>query len=295
MRKIFLSVSLSLLFLVSLRPQEIVSAGKFINVFEADNVTWRCHWDFNEEGIKIPFSITQLYGDTTLNGQKWRIVNINKDAKGLVRTENKRVMFKPYPGYERMVHPEYLKLEEAVIYDFSLEIGDSVAPIGLAPFGKVDKIDSVELEDGCKHKRIHIGNYRYIEGFGNEISSPFFMISRAYPTMPSIPTFVCCHVNDKLLYRNPKYSDCNGSGMHNELVVEPKTKLQFSDGRITVSLEDGREFDVAVFNIQGVLIKQQKGNRYKSTISLGTNRSVYFVQIRVGEHVYTHKIASINQ
>lgn len=82
--------------------------------------------------------------------------------------------------------------------------------------------------------------------------------------------------------------------MHNELVAEPKTKLQFSDGRITVSLEDGREFDVAVFNIQGVLIKQQKGNRYKSTISLGANRSVYFVQIRVGEHVYTHKIASIN-
>ena len=133
-----------------------------------------------------------------------------------------------------------------------------------------------------------------IIGFGNEISSPFFMISRAYPTMPSIPTFVCCHVNDKLLYRNPKYSDCNGSGMHNELVAEPKTKLQFSDGRITVSLEDGREFDVAVFNIQGVLIKQQKGNRYKSTISLGANRSVHFVQIRVGEHVYTHKIASIN-
>lgn len=74
MRKIFLSVSLSLLFLVSLRPQEIVSADKFINVFEANNATWTCHWDFNKEGIKIPFSITQLYGDTTLNGQKWRIV-----------------------------------------------------------------------------------------------------------------------------------------------------------------------------------------------------------------------------
>ena len=48
-------------------------------------------------------------------------------------------------------------------------------------------------------------------------------------------------------------------------------------------------------NIQGVLIKQQKGNRYKSTISLGVNWDICFVQIRVGKQVYTHKVASINQ
>lgn len=58
-------------------------------------------------------------------------------------------MFKPYPGYENKVHPDYLKQQETVIYDFSLKVGESSPSIGIVPSGKVTKIDSVMFEDGC--------------------------------------------------------------------------------------------------------------------------------------------------
>lgn len=210
-KSIFLSFSLMLLVSAGVWPQENAFGGKYVNAFKADSVVWKCYWDFSEEKIKLedPFDETVLHGDTVVSGKQWRIIRQGKALKGLIRSENNRVMFKPYPGYENKVHPDYLKQQETVIYDFSLKVGESIPSIGIVPSGKVTKIDSVMFEDGHKHKRIHVGEYySYIEGLGNDRYSPFFMLAHALPTMPSRPTFMCCHVDNRLLYRNPAFEDC---------------------------------------------------------------------------------------
>ena len=296
MKKIFLSFSLMLLVSAGVWPQENAFGGKYVNAFKADSVVWKCYWDFSEEKIKLedPFDETVLHGDTVVSGKQWRIIRQGKALKGLIRSENNRVMFKPYPGYENKVHPDYLKQQETVIYDFSLKVGESIPSIGIVPSGKVTKIDSVMFEDGHKHKRIHVGEYySYIEGLGNDRYSPFFMLAHALPTMPSRPTFMCCHVDNRLLYRNPAFKNCDGQKVANVIITGglSEAKVSFADGQLTVSLEDGRTFDVAVFNAQGMLVAQQQQNRYETRIPFGNEaKGVYFVRIQAGQAVATHKV-----
>lgn len=295
-KSIFLSFSLILLVSAGVWPQENAFGGKYVNAFKADSVVWKCYWDFSEEKIKLedPFDETVLHGDTVVSGKQWRIIRQGKALKGLIRSENNRVMFKPYPGYENKVHPDYLKQQETVIYDFSLKVGESIPSAGLAPSGKITKIDSVMFEDGHKHKRIHVGEYySYIEGLGNDRYSPFFMLAHALPTMPSRPTFMCCHVDNRLLYRNPAFKDCNGNKVSNVTITSGLSgdKVWFAEGQLTVSLKDGRMFNVAVFNAQGMLVAQQQQNRYETRIPFGNEaKGVYFVRIQAGQAVATHKI-----
>ena len=272
-------------------PQENAFGGKYVNAFKADSVVWKC---YNENTHK--FCETILHGDTVVDGKKWKILQSNCliVLKGLIRTEGDKVLFTPYPGYENTVHQDYRKQKETVIYDFSLKVGESIPSIGIVPSGKVTKIDSVMFEDGHKHKRIHVGEYySYIEGLGNDRYSPFFMLAHALPTMPSRPTFMCCHVDNRLLYRNPAFKNCDGQKVSNVIITGglSEAKVWFSDGQLTVSLEDGRMFNVAVFNAQGMLVAQQQQNRYETRIPFGNEaKGVYFVRIQAGQAVATHKV-----
>ena len=104
---------------------------------------------------------------------------------------------------------------------------------------------------------------------------------------------MCCHVDNRLLYRNPAFEDCNGNKVANVIITGglSEAKVWFADGQLTVSLEDGRMFDVAVFNAQGMLVAQRQKNRYEARIPFGNEaKGVYFVRIQAGQAVATHKI-----
>ena len=281
-------------------PQENAFGGKYVNAFEADSTAWKGYVSYTDKestgSYALPTSI--MHGDTMINGKKWKIFNHQGGSghiKGLVRTEGSKVIFRPYPGLEKSVAPYFHKQTETPIYDFSLKVGDTFAPVGMfGASGTVKRIDSVMFEDGHKHKRIHVGEYySYIEGLGNDRYSPFFMLAHALPTMPSRPTFMCCHVDNRLLYRNPAFKDCNGNKVANVIITGglSEAKVWLSDGQLTVSLEDGRTFDVAVFNAQGMLVAQQQKNRYETRIPFGNEaKGVYFVRIQAGQAVATHKV-----
>lgn len=291
-KSIFLSFSLMLLVSAGVWPQENAFGGKYVNAFKADSVVWKC---YNENTHK--FCETILHGDTVVDGKKWKILQSNCliVLKGLIRTEGDKVLFTPYPGYENTVHQDYRKQKETVIYDFSLKVGESIPSAGLVPSGKITKIDSVMFEDGHKHKRIHVGeHYSYIEGLGNDQLGLSFILVPAIPTMEGVlSTFMCCHVDNRLLYRSPAFEDCNGNKVANVIITGglSEAKVWFADGQLTVSLEDGRMFDVAVFNAQGMLVAQRQKNRYEARIPFGNEaKGVYFVRIQAGQAVATHKI-----
>ena len=104
---------------------------------------------------------------------------------------------------------------------------------------------------------------------------------------------MCCHVDNRLLYRNPAFKNYDGQKVSNVIITGglSEAKVWFSDGQLTVSLEDGRMFDVAVFNAQGMLVAQRQKNRYETRIPFGNEaKGVYFVRIQAGQAVATHKI-----
>jgi hypothetical protein len=280
---------------------EIQSNDKFedgyVNVFESDSVVWKQCLELDVEGIENPISETVLYGDTLIDGVKWKIftqfsaVPVGQFLiKGLIRTEDAKVIFKPFPGHEDYYMTDYT--EETVIYDFSLEVGDN-----FFPWGDVTKIDSVELNDGKKHKRLHFGVWSYIEGLGNDFHDPFFILFPTTTGARNYQTFMCCHVNDELLYMNPRFVDCEGNrkddGNANENIADlsQKVKVVYSNEILHISSEDSNSFDVKVYNIQGMFVMQQNNNFNDTSLSLkNIPKGIYIIQVVSDRNTYTQKV-----
>ena len=268
-------------------PRGNVPGSDFINVFESDSVVWKSRLELGIPGIENPqITETILYGDTVIDYTKWRILT-RWDFKGLVRTEGAKVLFKAYPGYEGHNIIE----EETVIYDFSLKVGEH--SVGMWS-SEVIKVDSILLNDGQKHKKIYFENdfTNYVEGLGCDVYDPFFMIHTAAPTMAWIQTLICCHVDGELLYMNPDYLDCSGDKVDNEIIADsyPKVNVLFANEQLRITFADDVSFDAAVYNMQGMLVAQRKGNYGEASISLNSMaRGVYFVRVSSGEYVYTQK------
>lgn len=289
MRKMLILTMIMLSAPMILFSQDIGFENRYINVFEANRAVWKSCLEINSQEFENPISETILYGDTTINGINWKIFSTPTpdDVKGLVRTEDKKVILIPYPGYEGYYYYNG-NPEEFVLYDFSLEVGDS-----FGSYGTVMKIDSIYLDDGMKHKRIFFNNeIRHVEGLGSDNYEPFYFVF-PQPTSMSVSTLMCCHVNDELLYKNPVYLDCEGNKVGNEYMIKntQKAKVTFMNGQIKVLFEDDNLFNVSVYNMQGLLVSKQTNARHKVTIQFESQANgIYFVKIVSGEYMYTQKI-----
>lgn len=264
-----------------------------ISAFEADSVVWKSIQESNDENNKSQISETVLYGDTVINGIKWRLFYCYGE-KGLLRTENKKVIYRTHPDYlkdmnDDAVHP-YKTVIEWVIYDFSLEVGDSFDRYDL--FGEVTDVDSVILNDGKKHKKITFksGN-SYIEGLGCTNLDPFIMLSPN--PVPQTSSLMCCHINNELFYRNPDFSDCEGSRVDNETIENnpQKVKILQANGQLHIIFEENASFDVSVYNMQGMLVSQKNGCFQEATIPANNlPQAVCILRVTSGKYTYVQKI-----
>jgi hypothetical protein len=273
-----------------------LSNDGYVNAFEADSVVWRSVLELNAQGIVNPITETVLYGDTIINEVKWKIVNQLwgfGGRKALVRTEEKKVFLIPYPGYEE--YWEYLQ-KETLIYDFSLDVGDSFDFAGAFGIQTVISTDSIELNDGRKYKKLYFSHswLNCVEGLGSDVFEPFFFLTNGISTsMPNFSTLMCCHVNGELLYMNPDYSDCEGNRVSNDVIVNPNPKpsVVFTNGSLRVAFDNKAPFDVAVYNLQGMLLAQAKNNRNEMLANLDNlPQGVYIVSVSSGSFVYSEKI-----
>jgi|GEM_PF-4410230 len=73
--------------------------------------------------------------------------------------------------------------------------------------------------------------------------------------------------------------------------ITEKSKIIYYDSQLRVLFDDESLFDVAVYNMQGVLVTQHKNNQYESEISLrGFERGVYIVYFTSGYYRFSRKI-----
>ncbi len=151
--------------------------------FPTDSTVWRERWEAGDGGQTVDMGVLYHYlvGDTIINGKLYSILYGTEvpfltqysngypiQPRGYIREENKSIYFYPSSGL----------WDEGLIYDFNLEVGDTmywdpdVLPIPEPSFGIVVEIDSIQITNGDFRKRYFInGNYgvdiQVIEGIGS--------------------------------------------------------------------------------------------------------------------------------
>ena len=273
-------------------------SNAFLNAFDSERAVWT--YLYSACNTSPTIHQTVLYGDTVIDGTNWKIITGEPNLeKGLVRTDGRRVLLKPYPGFESWI--QYNNKEEPwnnvdpiIIYDFSLEKGDSVILGGENKF-EIFKIDSLLLNDSYKHKRITYGNNgglsSIIEGLGSSDHTPLYGFY-FQTTCSSGPQLVCCHVDGELLYMHPNYLDCDGMPVSNEIIddISLKSRIKVIDDCLNVMFDDDANFDVAVYSMQGIVVTQNKANFNVATIPLNNlPQGVYVAKITSGKYTDSHK------
>ena len=303
--------------------QKFLSNVSFVNAFEADSAVWTYLYTRRQETPKLYQTI--LYGDTVVDNVKWKIVkdnNIFGDSKGLVRTDGKKVVFRCYPDFD-FFGRNFLDTE-ITIYDFSLSTSESVLVIyerlqytpelyeDFSYRSSIEEIFSAVLNDGKQHKCImfnvsendRLGKGIIIEGIGcvergslyHSYSHPFFMlIPRTVESLEANMTIslICCQIDGELLYMNPNYLDCEGNKVSNETIsdISPKSSISFTDGQLKVTFDGDALFDVAVYNMQGMMLWQTKNNRNAMMAGLDNlPKGVFIVTINSGSYFSSGKI-----
>lgn len=131
---------------------------------------------------------------------------------GIREDENKRVYFKSDSFLHEFKPMNWMyDYNEIILYDFSLDVGDTIKNINCMPEDDVlviSKIDSV-LIDNRYRKMFHFNPMpwiKWIEGIGN--LNGLLFTSGDIPTNGTYGSLICFKGNKKILYFNNDYSEC---------------------------------------------------------------------------------------
>lgn len=247
-----------------------------------------------------------LEKDTILNDLNYSIVvrsdssfNVPKSYRiGYTRTLGQKVYFKFIDGREFM------------IYDFSLNVGESsycyMCDFGLDKYTAL-KVDTIAIE-GIKRKRIQVdpqglsgflSPFYWIEGIGSNYN-PFF--------------HYCSGVQDKLrclttssgtIYMNPKYTDCETlsdiTSTSKKISEDVHSKEQYkiviypnpATNRLIISNQSRKleNMDIKLFDTNGSLIYTNKVNQSTHEIDVSKIPAGYYlIQIITDKWITQQKI-----
>ncbi|AEE53369.1 T9SS type A sorting domain-containing protein [Haliscomenobacter hydrossis] len=185
--------------------------------------------------------------------------------------------------------------QERVIYNFNLNVGDSIDLITYRL--KVVKIDSITLLDGSTRKRWELStrqfavNLYWVEGIGaidlETLRPPVAAIS------DGANSFSCYFYKNELLYSYP-YGVGNNDGLScaprlgadpvSTRDVRELSRLQvlqnYGDGQLSFRLEDPGQYQCKLFNALGALLEQKalsQGNNHFSLTAFP--KGIYFLQV----------------
>lgn len=292
-KKLLLFVAI-LALATNLSAQETGIEADYLNAFTAEKAEWTIDYT-GELGSPKDIGKVILEGDTVVDEMNWKIVKeVPRVGTGFVRVDEQKILFKPSEEAMGWVYP--YNGEAIVVYDFSSEVGDSFLTYNDREpwFEKIIRVDSITLNDGKKHKRFTFssGSHErsFVEGLGSIDESPFFMLM-ALVTGNNQNDLVCCHVNGQLLYKNPRYADCDGTPVGNEVIKTPDNlNISMNNNILQVTFDEETPFDVDIYSLNGVLLKQRKGNSKKAIIPTHFSKGICIVRITCGKDIYTQKI-----
>lgn len=187
---------------------------------------------------------------------------------------------------------------EALMYDFSLHVGDSVYYEDLEWWAYVVETDSVEV-NGTMRRRIHFDDPAevWIEGLGSTCR-PFQPIEGQF-ILPGGYSLLCVSNSDGIIFQNTAYSACFVDTTITSVSGNPQPEFKVgifsnsSDNQIQVSIT-GPEGIFSVFELfsnTGSLVKQGaiKGNEFAINQE-GIKPGIYILRLSGAENLFSRKL-----
>lgn len=248
--KKFTLLFLALLFYSSAFSQNFLSEGKQWNVM------------FSYGGSTLITEIFYIDGDSIVNNIDYKQIWLSTDSlnsatfQGLLRDESEKVYFIPTYG------------DEGLLYDFGLNVGDTVSIISLPSqyVGEIEifviAIDTIEYE-GVQRKRMQLDsehNYLteyWIDGIGNNWGPLYTMIYN-YGICPSWE-LICVHEYDELIFILPYIESCYEKNVgideilqNSNVSISPNPVQQ---GQIIEVEANNSIAEIQIYNVSGKLEK----------------------------------------
>lgn len=244
-------------------------------------------------GQEYPTPIINRYdcltiGEDTVisNKEYYKLYNLynceyeNSKLRGFIReTEDAKVYFQPVN-----------EKQEWLLYDFGLNIGDSIYTDWNDSYLYMDSIVTDETNKKIYYVRFQNQSIQWIEEVGSNIGLLMERITGG------LRIFTCCFRNEELIYRLPEYSSCDIT-LSNEVNKMPvpfnlypnpaSEKINIVINKSPTTILTGK-----IIAIDGTIIKSfkidNKPNYILDVHSLYPG--LYFIQIRSGAETYTKKV-----
>lgn len=249
-------------------------------------------------------------GDTVINGKQWLKMVATEDTafkenlkpQGYIHSQGQVVL---YQGLDLSKEPDTL-------YDFSLEVGDSIQyrfPEEIEERRKtrtaeVKQVDSIRI-NGEFHKRIKAGNIGiplatilrpvWIEGIGSVHGPLFPREAIAFSTgVPDALDLTCTKVNGRQYWENSGYSECQpnkpvgvADPEQQYLSVQPNPVSDY----VRVTLEEIRQATVSLYNARGQRVLHKPISKEQSRLSVShLTPGIYIAKIRSRRGTQTVKL-----
>lgn len=272
------------------------------NIIVDENKMWS---NMQEHCLPEVTTYTTFYnrfeGDTIIDGKSYKMVMIAEDEDysewfffgSFIREENGRVYYREYLG------------EEGLIYDWNLELGDTVTIDNpLAPGGlllTLEEIDSIETNDGYRERwklvkdTLSLPEY-WIEGIGSQ-SGVVNSGTTVFGGLCGGYTLLCASEYDYTVYQNPEYETCYYMLLDDGDEIRAENDLNFdvliskSQRKMEIRFENDQEKMLMVTNLNGITVSKTQSR--DETISIDLNaypKGVYIVTLIQDRNMLSKKV-----
>ncbi len=242
---------------------------------------------------------TFLYGDTVLIQDTLYVEVLEKEYGN----ENENSSVKAYLREDiitkKVYHRDALSENPTLLYDFSLEEGDSIKLLGIDFLEyTVENVDSVEIHNGTYRKRWSLKienseNIIWIEGIGNITG---YLLNSGQELFQEYLILLCCHEDQDLIYLNELYNTCNLITPNVGKINQPTINYYPNPANdyIYFSSEFGDFFEITIFNLQGqILYKQEVENNERIDISYFHPGTLFFQVTTINNKKSNFKIIKL--
>jgi hypothetical protein len=242
-------------------------------------------WYDGQNGRGI-ITYTYKFGkDTIVNNKQYRklLYAYNsdsdfdfKDAQIIIREDSNRVYFINFNdsvyGYMVTYFNYEDTINEKILYDFNLNIGDTITAWGISTMGPTSEkyfytildIDTIIINDTplkrliVEDKEYYFGKqFEWIEGIG----SNFGLITRFLVWDTATPELFCCRQNGEVIYRGetPHYYNnacCIQMGIDDVVTFDINIYPNPTTSNVNIDIENNHAF-LIMFDMTGKIIQQK--------------------------------------
>lgn len=236
--------------------------------------------------------------DTAINSLNYKIIkenypdrDSNWNTSFYAREENNKWYFR---------FPNNIN-EEKLLYDFNVNVGDTVSMYNFISkeylyYAEVQSIDSIQLSNGEKRKRIHfyLDHEVWVEGIGSIIThldKPCFYIYMVDIAFINL----CAKQNDTILYSAYPDLNCYDTGAFTASLIsiekDNNVNIYPNPAKNDINLSSSFMIkDIEIYDIMGKRVYQTDVKDYSKIINVSTfNKGLYIAKINTEQGLISKK------